>query len=153
MPGTGTRKLLGLPLQGTNVNEGDTTAAPALRKFKDFKMLKIKTEGKKPAKVKGLKPEILLAAFVSTGLCGKLFNGLDCVITAGTDSHEHKPDSLHNDGLAIDIRTRDMPTARIEEFAQELRECLGDEYDVVAEDSHIHVEFDPKQENKRKEKQ
>jgi len=134
---------MGLPLQGTNVNEGDTTAASALRKFKDFKMLKIKTEGKKPAKVKGLKPEILLAAFVATGLCGKLFNGLDCVITAGTDSHEHEPDSLHNDGLAIDIRTRDMPAARIKEFAQELRECLGSEYDVVIEIDHIHIEFDP----------
>jgi len=106
-------------------------------------MLKIKTEGNKPCRVKGIQPEILLAAFAATGLAGKMFRGLDCVITSCTDSHEHL-ESFHNGGLAIDIRTRDMPEPQVKEFTEELRKCLGDEYDVVVEKDHIHIEFDPK---------
>ncbi|MEX1216725.1 hypothetical protein [Saccharospirillum sp.] len=78
------------------------------------------------------------------------------VITSGTDSHEDKPGSLHNDGLAIDIRGNDKDESDNKKLADELQSRLdtqyGDgDYDVIFEDKpeeydmldHIHIEYDP----------
>lgn len=61
----------------------------------------------------------------------------------------HSENSLHYEGLAFDIRTRDdgpsyEQWSNKEQIAQALRNALGAEWDVVVESTHIHVEFDPK---------
>jgi len=58
------------------------------------------------------------------------------------------PSSYHYKGLAVDIR---LPSKYIDNvpsidlnLANNIRNALGSEYDVVLESSHIHVEYDPK---------
>ena len=65
------------------------------------------------------------------------------IITSARDG-EHSEGSLHYEGKAIDLRTRDLPKALIEELAADLAAGLGTAWDVVIEDDHVHVEFDPK---------
>ena len=68
---------------------------------------------------------------------------IKCVITEGTGG-EHSKGSLHYVGLALDFRTRDMTDKMAEVLVMKIKESLGDQYDVVLEKDHIHVEFQPK---------
>lgn len=66
--------------------------------------------------------------------------GLDLVITSIRDGR-HMPRSLHYAGQAFDCRLpAGIPLA---DLVRRLREALGPQYDVVPEETHIHVEFDP----------
>ena len=58
-----------------------------------------------------------------------------------TSTHEgtHGAGSLHYADLAIDIRR--PPNAAT--VCDQLKERLGVNYDVVLEDTHIHIEYDP----------
>ena len=49
----------------------------------------------------------------------------------------HWGGSLHYDGNAFDIR----PFQKVS--AQEIKKRLGENYDVVQEKHHIHIEYDP----------
>lgn len=68
-------------------------------------------------------------------------------ITSGNDGTHH-PNSLHYVGLALDWRTKDLPsrtaTPVVQRLIRLLQEELGVQFDVVLEDDHIHTEFDPK---------
>lgn len=65
-------------------------------------------------------------------------------ITSGLDG-QHKKNSLHASGKAIDIRTKDFPkTTDINDLRNLLQSALGNAYDVVRESDHIHIEYDPK---------
>jgi hypothetical protein len=66
--------------------------------------------------------------------------GREAEITSIVDG-DHSEHSRHYVGLAFDIRIWYMPNPA--DFAKWLREHLGTNYDVVLEDTHIHVEFDP----------
>lgn len=70
----------------------------------------------------------------------------DCIITSARDG-SHKEGSLHYDGMALDFRTRHLSggyTGQVaQDIAQKVRECLGAQFDVVLERTHLHVEFDP----------
>ncbi len=107
-------------------------------------MLKLKTEGTAPCLVAGIQPEIILAIMIARELWKEKHCQYDLVITCVTDSHKDNPESLHNFGMAFDMRTRQLESRQIMEFSHELRECLRNEYDVVVEQTHIHVEFDNK---------
>ena len=107
-------------------------------------MLKIKTEGTAPCLIAGVQPEIVLAIMIANGLWNQKFYSRDLVITCCTDSHQHNLKSLHNFGMAFDMRTRELEPRQIMEFSHELRESLGNEYDVVVEQTHLHIEFDNK---------
>jgi len=66
-------------------------------------------------------------------------------ITSAADS-QHMEGSLHYVNRAFDIRIRNIigdkqTEARL--WAERMQEALGDDYDVVLESDHIHVEFDP----------
>ena len=61
------------------------------------------------------------------------------IITAGKESG-HSAHSLHHDGLALDVRTKDVAQV----WAGILEERLGVGWDVVVEVDHIHIERDPK---------
>ena len=67
----------------------------------------------------------------------------ELVVTSGTEG-THSPGSLHYVGLAVDLR---LPSDRTKCLAirNELAERLGADFDVVLEDSHLHVEVQPKQ--------
>jgi len=110
-------------------------------------MIYIKNDGKEGtnAKVKGMQPEILLAIIIADQLMGKMYER-NLTLTSITDGHEDKPKSLHNPGYAFDMRTWSMNGAEKAKFGKELSQLLGDEYDIVVEGNHIHVEFDPPKE-------
>ncbi len=88
-----------------------------------------------------LVPQMVLANTIISQVIGG--HGYDVVITSGSDG-QHKAESLHYSGRALDYRTRNMDPADARVIATELSRALGENYDVVLEDDHIHVEYDPK---------
>ena len=89
-------------------------------------------------RVAGMSNEILLGVVIAHQLFYE--RGAGCTITSCTDG-DHKPGSLHHTGRAVDLR---LPTLGVEQIVQQLKNRLGDEYDVVLEKDHIHLEYDPK---------
>jgi hypothetical protein len=101
-------------------------------------MIKIKG-GSTGCRVAGIQPEGLAAVIVAGSVYAA--HGVDLVWTAALDS-KHMPGSLHYVGLAIDIG---LPPADVQsELQLELRGALGDDYDLVVEGDHWHIEFQPK---------
>ena len=74
------------------------------------------------------------------------FAKLDLVITSGVDGH-HSSGSLHYVGLAVDIRTRELNDAY--KMFEQIKEILPDAYDVVYHKTHIHIEYQPKNQAER----
>lgn len=64
-------------------------------------------------------------------------------MTEGTGG-KHGVGSLHYVGLAADLRTSNVPAPFVGVIAVDLRMALGAEYDVVVEETHLHLEFQPK---------
>jgi hypothetical protein len=56
---------------------------------------------------------------------------------------EHMKGSKHYTGEAIDLRTRDLDKETRKSIVEDLRHELGNDYDVILESNHIHVEYDP----------
>lgn len=102
--------------------------------------LQIKS-GAGAARVHGLTTPMVLAAFIAACVMDR--HGVSAVITAGLDG-KHMTGSLHYVGCAIDMRISDIPVESRETVRAELKADLGDDYDVVFEGDHIHVEFQPK---------
>jgi hypothetical protein len=92
------------------------------------------------ASLRGLRVEALLAFMVASSVMADM-QLPDCVLTCATDS-QHMPGSLHYVGLAIDIRTAGVPEPL--KLVARLRTALNQEFDVVLESDHIHIEFQPK---------
>src|SRR3990172_7725892 len=63
----------------------------------------------------------------------------DMTITSGKDG-KHSAVSLHYQGLAAHLRTKDFAQA----WAAILERDLGEGWDIVVEADHLHVERDPK---------
>ena len=75
--------------------------------------------------------------------------GYELIITSGRDG-EHKLYSLHYVGNAADIRTwtsansgRQITGTRRETILRMARLIAGDEFDVVNEGHHFHLEWQP----------
>lgn len=66
----------------------------------------------------------------------------ELVITSALDG-VHSSSSLHYYGYALDFRTHYFTPEEALAVSVRLRECLGDDYDVVLHSTHIHVEYDP----------
>jgi len=62
------------------------------------------------------------------------------IIVTSTYEGSHSEGSLHYANLAVDIRRK----AQDETVYWRIKEYLGGDYDVVLEDDHLHVEYDPK---------
>lgn len=91
---------------------------------------------KEGVRLKGIQPEMSVALQVANSLFVESREEL--VITSVSDGF-HMAGSLHYAGHAVDLR---RPI--VSELAQELARRLGEEFDVVLEEDHIHVEYDPK---------
>lgn len=90
-------------------------------------------------KVTGLRPELLLALMVAEGVWQA--EGQELVITSVIDG-KHSATSLHYAGQAADLRIWGL--ADHVKTAAKLKESLGEDYDVIAEGDHVHVEFQPR---------
>lgn len=99
---------------------------------------------KNGVKVKGIKPECVMGILFAESLW-KLSLGTNdpIVITSITDG-KHSDNSLHYKGLGFDIRTKFLTSAQKSIFFDALKKNMDLEFDIVMEDSHVHVEYDPK---------
>lgn len=95
--------------------------------------------GGSPANPLGMKAEALIAAIVANEVVAGY--GHNLTITSICDG-THGENSYHYDGYAIDIRTRMLSSDETSRVAAEIKNRLGPFYDVVIENTHIHIEFD-----------
>lgn len=65
------------------------------------------------------------------------------IITSGNDK-THSKGSKHYSDAALDFRTRDLTAEQTQAWANNIRVRLGNDYDVVIEPTHLHIEYDPK---------
>jgi len=68
------------------------------------------------------------------------------IITAALDG-KHSIGSLHYVGLAIDIRTNTLSDPK--DMYERIKSVLADAFDVVWHETHIHIEYQPKNQNER----
>jgi hypothetical protein len=66
----------------------------------------------------------------------------DLVVTEATGG-KHMENSLHYSGCAVDLRTSNVRPTALQGVVDLLRQRLGENYDVVLESDHAHVEFQP----------
>jgi hypothetical protein len=92
-------------------------------------------------RVAGLRPEILLGVIAAERVFEEA--GVDLVVTACIDG-KHSAGSLHYAGQAVDLRTCDVAADVRPKLVARMSECLGEDYDVVLEADHIHLEFQPR---------
>lgn len=69
------------------------------------------------------------------------FLDIELVITAGRDG-KHKPNSLHYQGKAADIRVWNV----LDAIRQRMKTIVGPDFDLLLERDppHYHIEYDPK---------
>jgi hypothetical protein len=92
--------------------------------------------------LKKLTPQMAVAYTIACFVYYK-HTGTWTKITSGDDS-VHGKNSLHPAGKALDLHTNTLRPSQVHPIFTELATALGDEYDVVLEADHIHVEYDPK---------
>lgn len=88
----------------------------------------------------GISPQIVLAMIVADQCYGGAL-----VITSVNDS-KHMDTSKHYSGEAFDCRTKSagIDQTQAQKIVNAMKERLGADFDVVLEDDHIHLEYDPK---------
>jgi len=94
-------------------------------------------------KIDLLRPQALLALAVAEQVYREEYE-VDCVLTSGNDGR-HKVGSKHYQGNAVDIRVWNLPNGADDghQAAALIAKSLGDNYDVIFELDHIHIEYDP----------
>lgn len=86
----------------------------------------------------GLQPQLVVALLAAQEVYRK--QSAMAVLTSAVDA-KHGTRSLHYKGLAIDLRISNLSDPA--KAAQDLKDALSDEFDVLLETDHIHVEWDP----------
>lgn len=92
-------------------------------------------------KAQGLRPEMLLGIMAAQEVYRA--HGFPVVITSLLDG-THSATSLHYSGCAVDLRTRHVPKSEQQQIRDEIKEALGEDYDVILESTHIHMEYQPR---------
>jgi len=69
--------------------------------------------------------------------------GKELVITSMAEGR-HSYGSIHFSENAIDTRTRYFDDFTKLAVADDIRTRLGDDFDVVVENNHLHIEYQPK---------
>lgn len=95
-------------------------------------------------RVRGLRPEIAIAMLVVEGICRDL--AVEFIVTSGSDGR-HSLTSLHYAGAAFDMRSRNMDIRTKHVFLDAARKALGDDFDVLDETDHFHIEYQPQGES------
>lgn len=93
---------------------------------------------KEGVRLLGIRPEMVFAIMVSESIYGTVPETL--VVTSVVDG-QHMRASLHYVGAAADFS---LPQHNAIVVRQRLAEALGPDFDVVLEDDHMHVEWQPK---------
>lgn len=88
----------------------------------------------------GLHPRVYSAIMLTASLVHQTA-GEECVITSLCDG-VHSPNSYHYLLGAFDARTRHLTEEEQEGVAERLARKLGDQWDVVLESDHLHVEVE-----------
>jgi hypothetical protein len=96
--------------------------------------------------LRGLQPQMSVAYTIAAIVFWEKA-GESCWITSASDS-KHGPNSLHYKGKALDLRTKHLRPEQVHPVYVALKDALGQQFDVVLESDHIHVEFDPKEPEK-----
>jgi hypothetical protein len=68
------------------------------------------------------------------------FHNQELVITSAIDG-EHSAGSYHYYGYAVDLRTRYFTDNEALDVAKKIREKLGNDYTVLFETNHIHIQY------------
>jgi hypothetical protein len=95
-----------------------------------------------------LRPEMARALPLIELAHGDAYLPRGAFITSGDDG-DHMDGSKHYEGLAVDLRTRDLTQPEIGRLVAALRKRLNGSaavdrpYNVVVESDHLHVEYDP----------
>jgi hypothetical protein len=94
----------------------------------------------------GMCPQILFALIVANEIYLK--NSAELVITSSNDSR-HTRTSLHYNGCAVDLRTRHVQEPTRISIADEIGAALNQDFDVILESDHIHIEWQPRRRDSR----
>ncbi len=97
---------------------------------------------KQGVKIVGLQAEMAVALQVIDGVYERI-GVSETVITSGLDGR-HSATSRHYLGYALDIRTRNVPMAQREELTKQVKKALGQDFFVLLERDHLHVNIKPK---------
>jgi hypothetical protein len=88
----------------------------------------------------GLSYEILTAIVEACVIWER--HGYDVLTITSANDGEHMKHSRHYYGDAVDLRSRNLIDKH--QMTDELQEVLPQDYDVIIEKDHIHIEWDPK---------
>lgn len=89
---------------------------------------------------KNLKKKLILIEWICKTIEGEKY---EITITSANDG-KHMTNSLHYKNKAVDLRTRDMKNAKV--VGWEIKQYLGNDFDVILEKDHLHIEYQPKKE-------
>ena len=95
---------------------------------------------KHSVKLGDLKPQTVLAMQVAAEVYREV--GAEFVITSVNDS-KHMTNSLHYSGYAFDCRIWTLEEDMRQSVTNDISAALGEDFDVVLESDHIHLEWDP----------
>jgi len=93
-------------------------------------------------RIAGIKPELLFGLRIAESVY-KGLAGAEMTVTAIVDG-VHKVGSKHYVGMAADLRTSDLPPGMAAQIVAALKQQIDQDFDIVLESDHIHLEYDPK---------
>lgn len=96
---------------------------------------------KKGVKICSLTPQAVLMIAIVNDYYKEM--KIDCIITSCNDG-KHIDKSFHRFGFAIDFRSNNIRKENQLNFWKGLKEVLGDNFQVIFEKDHFHIEYDPK---------
>lgn len=91
--------------------------------------------------IRGAKPELVIGLIIADSVYRRVVND-DVVVTSIIDG-DHMIGSLHYNGYAADLGLHNVPTGDLQIIIDMLKNSLGPQWDVIFEQNHIHIEFDP----------
>ena len=91
--------------------------------------------------LRGIRPETVIGMIIVSEAYKKY--DARCQFTSITDG-QHSVASLHYVGFAFDCRTISIDPDKVQKIVLECKRALNSEWDVVLEDDHLHVEYQPK---------
>ena len=94
---------------------------------------------KKGISLAGLRAEIIPAMIIVNDYFKNLNKPF--VITSGSEG-VHMQGSKHYIGEAFDLRTFELTPAELDDLVNDLNVLLSNNYDIVRESDHVHIEWD-----------